>query len=134
LIGFSVAVYTETPFMLFVMAGCYFALLALERLRSLDAALAGLFWGLAYLTRPEGIAYLLLTIVAIAIVTWIERRPPIVALRASVIAAGIALVIAAPYVFYLWQQTGSLRLEGKNLVNYTIIKRMEAGMSYNEAA
>jgi 4-amino-4-deoxy-L-arabinose transferase-like glycosyltransferase len=134
LIGFSVAVYTETPFMLFVMSGAYFALRTIEFAGTRYYALAGLFWGLAYLTRPEGIAYLLLTIIALWVAAWAARKPARLALRASIIVGGVGLLVAAPYVFYLWQQTGEVRLEGKNLVNYTIIKRMEAGMNYNEAA
>jgi 4-amino-4-deoxy-L-arabinose transferase-like glycosyltransferase len=134
LIGFSVAVYTETPYMLFVMTGSYFGLRALGFTGTRHYVLAGLFWGLAYVTRPEGIAYLLLMVVALWIAAWVTKKPLRLALRASLIVGVTGMLVAAPYMFYLWQQTGHVRLEGKNLINYTIIKRMEAGMLYDEAA
>lgn len=134
LIGFSVAAYSEGPYMLFVMSGAYFGLRALEFTGARHYALTGLFWGLAYLTRPEGIAYLLLMIIALWIAAWLTRKPLRLALRASLIVGATGMLVAAPYVFFLWQHTGHVRLEGKNLINFTIIERMKAGMSYHEAA
>ena len=63
LIGFSTVVLTEATYLTLMMSGVYFGLRCLE-LESLRACgIAGLFFGLAYLTRPEAFALIVLTIV-----------------------------------------------------------------------
>jgi hypothetical protein len=71
---------------------------------------------------------------AIWIVAGINRRPMRTALIASACLIGSFLLIALPYIVFLYQHTGQLRLEGKWNINYTIGKRIQAGMDYNEAA
>jgi len=134
LIGFSVAGYTETPYMLFVMSGTYFTLRSIELANPRHYFFAGVFWGCAYLTRPEGLAYAVLALAAIAIATWLQKKSWKKAVTAMVIIGVTVGVFAAPYVLYLKQHTGQYRIEGKNIINYMIIKRMEGGMSYDEAS
>lgn len=134
LVGYSVGVYTETPYMLFMLCGVYFGLRALEFSGLRHPMLCGLFFGLAYLTRPEGIAFVAIAAVAITVAGLLRKRD----LKSIGLAAGVAAVVgaavASPYVYFLHRHTGEVRLEGKNLINYTIIRRMETGMEYLEAA
>jgi 4-amino-4-deoxy-L-arabinose transferase-like glycosyltransferase len=134
LVGYAGAVYSETPYMCCVMLGVYFGLRTIEFSAYRNAIFTGLWFGLAYLIRPEGIAYLGLAIVAVAVAAAVKRVDwrRAAATSGAVLVTGI--VVAAPYVAYLWHVTGEVRLEGKNLINHTIIKRMETGMNYNAAA
>ena len=134
LIGYSVAVYTEMTYILFVMSGAYFGLRALELGSIRYPLLAGITFALAYLTRPEGIVFLGIAAGAVLVATWMRG----VAWRTGIFHATLLLVagllVASPYIAYLYKNTGEVRLEGKNLINYTIIRRMETGMPYLEAA
>ena len=134
LIGYSVAVYTEMTYILFVMSGAYFGLRALEFGSIRYPLLAGITFALAYLTRPEGIVFLGIAAGAVLVATWMRG----VAWRKGISHATLLLVagllVASPYIAYLYKNTGEVRLEGKNLINYTIIRRMETGMPYLEAA
>ncbi len=134
LIGFSLAGYTETPYMLFVMSGTYFTLRAVELGQLRYPLLAGVFWGCAYLTRPEGIVFAALAIAAIVVSAWLQKKPWRKAASAALLVGVTTAVLASPYVLYLKAHTGEYRLEGKNIINYVIIQRMEAGMTYNEAS
>lgn len=134
LIGYSVAVYTEMTYILFVLSGAYFGLRALELGTPRYPVLAGISFALAYLTRPEGVVFLGIAAGAVLVATWMRG----VSWRKGVTHASLIMVVgvlvASPYVAYLYQQTGEVRLEGKNLINYTIIRRMETGIPYLEAA
>ncbi|MBI3775485.1 MAG: glycosyltransferase family 39 protein [Gammaproteobacteria bacterium] len=134
LIGFSLAGYTETPYMLFVMSGTYFTLRSVELVHLRYPVLAGVFWGCAYLTRPEGIVFAGLAIAAIVVTAWLQKQPWRKAATAALLVGLTTAVLALPYVLYLKEHTGQYRLEGKNIINYVIIHRMEAGMTYNEAS
>jgi hypothetical protein len=54
-------------------------------------------------------------------------------LRALCLLAPIVILVA-PYAAYLSVHTGSLRLEGKGIMNYTLGERRNSGMSNHEAA
>ena len=134
LIGYSVAVYTEMTYILFVLNGAYFGLRALELGAVRYPLLAGLMFALAYLTRPEGIVFLGIAAGAVLVATWLRKAKWQTGLAHAALLMLTGTLTAAPYIAYLYQQTGELRLEGKNLINYTIIRRMETGMQYLEAA
>ena len=101
------------------------------RLRRLsDAVGCGALFGLAYLTRPEG---LLLAATAVLCVAALGALRP----RALVLAACVAApfcILAAPYIGFLSVHAGHVRIEGKSLLNLDIGLRMNAGMSYTVAA
>jgi len=120
--------------MLFVMSGTYFTLRSVELTHLRYPLFAGVFWGCAYLTRPEGIVFMGLAIMAIFVTAWLQKKPWRKALSAAAVVGIATAVLALPYVLYLKEHTGQYRLEGKNIINYVIIKRMEGGMSYNEAS
>ncbi len=134
LIGFSSTVLTETTYLTFMMAGMYWGLrsLQLDSLRS--CALAGFFFGLAYLIRPEAFALVLLTILLVNVLGLFQRR----GLRRLLWLSGVSLaafsILALPYIGFLRTQTGKFILEGKSRLNYTIGTRFNTGMAYNQAA
>lgn len=134
LIGYSVAVYTEMTYILFLMSGAYFGLRALELNSLRYPVLAGITFALAYLTRPEGIVFLGIAAGAVLVAAWLRRAGWRTGMTHAALIMVTGMLVASPYIAYLYKYTGELRLEGKNLINYTIIRRMETGMPYLEAA
>ncbi len=131
LIAMSATVYSETTYLTLLMAGAYWALRSLELRSRRHAVLSGVFFGLAYLTRPEAFVF---PFIALAFVTAINRRRFAMAVRHSCALLGPFLLLAAPYIAFLTYHAGTVRIEGKAPVNYQIGQRMLAGMNYLEAA
>ena len=134
LIQLSGSVYSEATYITFLMAGIYWALKT-SHIGSVGASvLVGTFFGLAYLTRPEGIIYSFLSAAVILILGPACKRTLKQSVMCSLGILGAFTVIASPYVGFLSLTTGQLRFEGKSAINYLIGQRMLAGMEYNEAA
>lgn len=134
LIGFSSTVYVEMTYATLALTGVYCSFRAL---RTLDASvffLAGVFFGLAYLTRPEAALYPVIALgITLTYVFLSDRRAlPRVALR-SLWQPAAFLALAAPYVVWLYAETGQWRLEGKSPLNYAAGLRMLSGLDAAEA-
>lgn len=130
----SAAVYTEATFLTLIMAGTLFGLQAIELSRGRDYVLTGLFFGLAYLTRAEAIAYVGVIILILLYVALVRREN---LKRATLKTALVVIsfgVLAAPYVMFLYAETGQFRFEGKHEVMRMIGKRTQSGMSFLQAA
>ena len=131
LIGYSAAVYVEPTYLLFLVLGLYYALRAQELGSYVPAAVAGVAFALAYLTRVEAAILPLATALLIFIPNW--HRP-----RRAVIACGVLfasfLIVASPYILFLWAETGSIRLEAKSPVQFLLLQRITTGLGYLEAA
>jgi 4-amino-4-deoxy-L-arabinose transferase-like glycosyltransferase len=121
LIGFSAQACSEPFFLLWMSIAVYWTLRSLLKPALRFFLLAGLFFGLAYLTRIE-IAPL--PFVACALVLAFARRKDLIATaaRASALLLVFA-VVAAPYVTYLHHETGQWRLEGKSTLNLVTAQR-----------
>jgi hypothetical protein len=96
---------------------------------------AGALAGLAYLTRPEGLA-LAFPIAGLVLLAGLaggrRRAPGALATAALVIVAAAA--VAAPYAVHLSRIAGGFRWEGKSAVNNVVAARQREGMSYREAS
>ncbi|HTJ25282.1 MAG TPA: glycosyltransferase family 39 protein [Candidatus Limnocylindria bacterium] len=105
-----------------------------SRERTAWALAAGALLGLAYATRGEAIAYLLVAALAVT-GTMLARAVPARAglVRLAALFFGFA-VFAVPYALTVARATGHLRLDTKAAVNYAIGTRIAHGMSYDEAA
>jgi hypothetical protein len=105
----------------------------IEERRTTASLAAGLFFGLAYLVRPE--AFVLVGVFAgcalITAVLSLDRRTILVG---TLGLAGTFAVVAAPNVIFLTRSTGHLRIEAKGTMAYAWGSRLNAGMSYEEAA
>jgi len=131
LIATSVTVYSELLFMLLAFGGAYFALEAPIGPSIAAAAAAGTLFGLAYLTRPEGILYAItFSSLLVARALWSGAFLWKFVGRAAVLLAACAFV-AAPYVAHISSLAGEFRLHGKfaNAIN----ARLALGLSYDEA-
>jgi 4-amino-4-deoxy-L-arabinose transferase-like glycosyltransferase len=134
LIDLSSTAYSESIYLLLMLAGVYWALRALDSGRRAHMAYCGTMFGLAYVTRPEALIYPFVVLVAMLMTnlrrSGFARR---FAVQSLCLFAPI-VVLAAPYAAYLSVHTGSLRFEGKSLMNYKIGERRNTGMSHREAS
>jgi len=105
---------TESPFLLFTFSGVWAIRQALHSGRWRWHMLIGVFFGLAYLTRPEGLTYF--AVLGLFMVLWhlvqrtFWRGITIAKLALTVIAC---LAVMSPYVIYLHNATGHWILSGK---------------------
>lgn len=134
LIATSVEVLSEPMYCTLLLAGLYWGVRTLELRRAGSGLLAGIFFGLAYLTRPEAIIYPFLCaalLLAEPVLKW--------QFHGSAVGAGLAvalttLAVGAPYIVYVSMKTGGPRVEAKSIVNGVINRRMALGMPYMKAA
>jgi 4-amino-4-deoxy-L-arabinose transferase-like glycosyltransferase len=134
LIDLSSTAYSEGVYLPLKLGGLYWGLRALDSGRPAHMMWCGTLLGLMYLTRPEAV-FCAVVVLAGALLTDL-RRPAFVkrfALHALSLLAPI-VILAAPYAAYLSMHTGSLSLEGKGVLNFTIGERRNSGMSHAEAA
>ncbi|MBN2104181.1 glycosyltransferase family 39 protein [bacterium] len=113
------------------LSGMLFGWHALTRHRWGYGLLAGICWGFAYLSKPEGVGFL----IVFGIFSLIRRmflrkrtswkKTGIVVL---VTAAGF-LCMASPYLVYLKQSTGIWTISTKGMLN----QQMEASVTFNDA-
>jgi hypothetical protein len=95
---------------------------------------AGALFGLAYATRAEALAYVLVAALAVLTTMLLRAVPTRTALvRLAALLCGFAL-FALPYALAVSRATGHPRLDTKTAVNYAIGMRTAHGMSYEEAA
>jgi 4-amino-4-deoxy-L-arabinose transferase-like glycosyltransferase len=134
LVAISISVYSESLFLFLLIAGTFFAVDALGTRSVKRAAMAGVMFGFAYLTRPEGIAFAMLFAGLLASRAVWARHNFWVGVRQAAALLAIAALLAVPYVAYLSEAAGAFRWEGKSAGNNVINARMTAGMSHAEAA
>jgi 4-amino-4-deoxy-L-arabinose transferase-like glycosyltransferase len=134
LIDLSSTAYSESIYLPLMLAGLYWALRALDSGSRAHTVCCGTMFGLAYLTRPEALLY---PIVVLAATLTTDLRGSAFARRCAVRSLCLftpIVVLVAPYAAYLSVHTGSLRFEGKGIMNYTIGERRNVGMPHHEAS
>jgi 4-amino-4-deoxy-L-arabinose transferase-like glycosyltransferase len=133
-VDISVLVLSDSLFALLAASGLAVLVRTLDDGRRRNALIAGFLFGLAYLTRPEGLVLGLAGTLAFAgayaLVPAI--RPRIAACAAAYLFA--LCVTAAPYVAFISSRAHGFALEGKSAINATIAQRMRSGLSYVQAA
>jgi hypothetical protein len=93
--------------------------------------LAGMFFGLAYLTRPEAIAYVAVGGAVIALVRLFEKRLLKRAAWTGLVIYLIGfLLFFLPYVYYVYRETGSWMVSEKAGVTFVTC----IGLSQNNTA
>jgi hypothetical protein len=120
---------TEPSYTFFVVCGLYATWRTAENGQWRWAVGMGLAFGLAYLTRPEALAYLALMLVfVIACRLWAARHrirqtlAPTLGLVVTSIV--VFLLLASPYLIYLYRVTGRWAFSGKQGIS------MEIGWAY----
>ncbi|MBM4429242.1 MAG: hypothetical protein FJ026_02695 [Chloroflexi bacterium] len=119
---------TEPPYYFFVYTGLLMVLLAMRRDRPWFYCLAGLCFGLAYLTRPEAVAYVAVCGLVLVVVRLMEKR--LFTRRTwtllSLYMIGF-LVFFLPYVYYVYQETGSWMVSEKAGVTFVTCLGLSEG-------
>jgi len=132
LVALSGSVYNEALYLTVLMAVVYWGLRALELQRRRDCLLLSVCLGLAYLARVEAFVYVPFFVAALLTASLLRKKA-----RAAVIGSAIVVaaffVLASPYVAFFYNHTGSLRLQAKWDMNYTMERNRLAGMSGIEA-
>lgn len=120
---------TEPAYTFFILCGLYATWRAAESGSWRWGIAVGLAFGLAYLTRPEALAYLAVALLFVGVRRlrpW--RRPSTSALTSTLVLSASALLVflaaAAPYVIYLHRVTGHWAFSGKQGIS------MEIGWAY----
>lgn len=137
LIRYSIAIFTETTFLTLLLAAIYMSMRSASSPTLRNVGLAGAFYGSAYLVRQEAFAYLLLGIGS-AVLHIVLRRPS--GLGQAKTVSRLALiplifcVFAGPYIAWVSGQTGQFRVEVKSPLNLATERRIQSGMSIEEAA
>jgi 4-amino-4-deoxy-L-arabinose transferase-like glycosyltransferase len=133
LVAISASTYSESLFLGLATLSGLATVRCIERPSVLRAAAVGGLVGLAYLTRPEGIA-LAAAFGGLVLLAGVVRRRGLGAslLQAGIVAAAAGL-IAAPYVADLSRTAGAFRWEGKSWMNNAIAARWREGLSQYEA-
>jgi len=110
---------TEPPYYFLVYAGLLMVLLAMRRERAGFYGLAGVCFGLAYLTRPEAIAYVAIGGAVLVLVKLCEKRlfARATLIGLSLYAAGF-LLFFMPYAYYVYRETGSWMVSEKAGVTF----------------
>jgi hypothetical protein len=134
MIDASIVPLSEALFLTLTFAGLDALLRGLQRQSSRGLALAGLCFGGAYITREEGLAYVVIAAIAVIVVVLHVRTP----FRTAAVQLAALLMpfmlCAAPYIAFLSHETGHLSLEAKSVSNYGIAIPMSRGSTYIAAA
>jgi 4-amino-4-deoxy-L-arabinose transferase-like glycosyltransferase len=107
LVDCSFMVHTEVTMTLFAIVGVWCIWLALEG-RLLWSFVAGIIFGMAYLTRPEGLIYVLLAVVIILLLSYFRKSKRVskyTFVKAFLLLIGFA-IMASSYLIYLRKDYG----------------------------
>lgn len=113
MIAISGTVQSEPAYLVFQASGIFFALQIWSNGSKWNAYLAGVFFGIAYLARPEASIYVALT--ALFVFLFVRKGARFRTFAHLAFAFGVTIL---PYVTWLSIQTGSPRLEAKSVSNY----------------
>ena len=114
LVTYSGMLLTETTYWGLLVLSVYFFWTGLKKEKLWRMALSGFFLGLAYLTRPEGIGYVLVYLIWIIVEGilkkgWFKKIALVGVLILSV------FIFVAPYIIYIHQETGQWLISKKAL-------------------
>jgi hypothetical protein len=133
LIAGSASAFAEIPYLTLLIYALFFLMRWISGRRTLHAALAGAFFGLAYLVRPE--AFVLVgEFTALMILAALMAKDRRALLRSGLAMPVVFAVLAAPNIIFLTRATGKIRIEAKGTLAYAWGSRMNQGMPYMESA
>jgi 4-amino-4-deoxy-L-arabinose transferase-like glycosyltransferase len=130
MLTYSTAVYCEVTFAALVLTAVYWSQQCYDGQQLRTFLLAGFFYGLAYLTRPEASLYPFLAVVLLLGFQLLSDRRclPRVAFYGCLLVA-TSLMLAAPYVAWLSHETGQFRIEGKGPIIYASDRSIASGLN-----
>jgi 4-amino-4-deoxy-L-arabinose transferase-like glycosyltransferase len=124
LIKLSGTSWVEGPYITLLMACVYFMNRVRRSPEYLSWSLVGAFAGLAYLTSPQALLFPFVFLISQLLM---RQNRNLVTFRRVAVLVGSFVVLALPYVIFLSTSTGTLRLEGKTIVNNELGSRLLRG-------
>jgi 4-amino-4-deoxy-L-arabinose transferase-like glycosyltransferase len=112
LVTYSGMLLTEATYWGLLILSVYFFWTGLKREKLWKMALSGFFLGLAYLTRPEGIGYVLVYLIWIIVEGGVKKRW----FKKFLFMGGLTLTVlifVTPYILYIHQETGQWLISKK---------------------
>lgn len=117
---------TETPYLALAYSGLYFGHRAYRRFSAPDILLAGLFLGLAYYIRPEGIVYL--GVLGLLLGFRALAEPPRLRRLAYPALLGLTFILVlSPYLLRVQQVTGSIMVSQKVGAHFATAQGLSEG-------
>ncbi|MCI0516053.1 glycosyltransferase family 39 protein [candidate division KSB1 bacterium] len=117
---YSVRAETEFLYSFMALAGILLGWHSLKQLKIIPALGTGICFGLAYLTRPEGIGFVLIfSGISLAVMFYQWRSRPLFLARLGTLCLTLIafLAVAFPYIYYLHEVTGVWTISIKGAVN-----------------
>jgi 4-amino-4-deoxy-L-arabinose transferase-like glycosyltransferase len=114
LVTYSGMLLTEATYWGLLVLSVYFFWTGLKKEKVWRMASSGCFLGLAYLTRPEGIGYVLVYLIWIIVDGILEKKWFKKLILMGVLILSV-LVFVIPYVFHIHQETGQWLISKKAL-------------------
>jgi 4-amino-4-deoxy-L-arabinose transferase-like glycosyltransferase len=133
LVAISGVALSEPIYLPLLVGGALYGLGWLKTGRRSSGLLAGTCFGLAYLTRPDAILLAGLLIVVFLLSSRVRGTTWTRSIAQALPFVAALVLISAPYIVFLSIESGSVRLEGKSVMNYAIGQRINSGMSAEEA-
>jgi 4-amino-4-deoxy-L-arabinose transferase-like glycosyltransferase len=136
LIAGGASTYAEGPYLTFLLTAVFWMITWVARRQLRAIVLAGVFFGLAYLIRPEGIVMAggfvgaMLAATAVAAIPARDRRAT---LLAAIALSATVFLVALPNIVFLTHATGKIRVQAKGTLAYQWGQRINSGMPYLEA-
>jgi len=112
LVTYSGMLLTEATYWGLVVLSAYFFWTGLKRENVWRILLSGVFLGLSYLTRPEGIGYIVVYLAWIVVEGILKRKWLKALLSSGVLMLGI-FILGLPYFLYIHQETGQWLISKK---------------------
>jgi len=112
LVTYSGMMLTEATYWGLLILSVYFFWTGLNNKKVMKIMLSGFFLGLAYLTRPEGIGYIIIYLIWIVVDGILKRSWPKKFVFMGILILSV-LIFVLPYVLYIHQETGQWLISKK---------------------
>ncbi len=110
-------IHSESVYTFLVFSGLYLGWQILCEKNLVKSILLGSIWGFAYLTRPEGIGYIVVFVMLLAILfvySWISKKQnPLIYIYIGILVTVSSLIVSLPYLSYLKKETGQWTISAK---------------------
>ena len=126
LVTYSGMLLTEATYWGLLMLSVYFFWTGLKKEKVWRVMISGVFLGLAYLTRPEGIGYVLVYLVWIIVDGGLNKKW----LKKFFLIGGLILTVfifVIPYVIYIHQETGQWLISKKAAISQNEFLKRSVG-------
>lgn len=117
---FSIYALTEAAYSFVAISGIIAGWYAIQNKNVVLAAITGIFFGMAYLTRPEGLGFILTFagIIVIVLLWQVFRKTRIISYIVILLISTVGfLAMSVPYLIYLKGETGQWTISTKGAAN-----------------